>query len=1076
MMLSMGDGEDLTIDYVLQTEAVANKVGEGEPHNWILDSGATSHMTPHAHYFHDIKRPEATRMVMTGAQELLPVSGIGTVIARTNTGRTVKMQNVLLVPKLAVSLMSLTKLLQGGLCCEAKGNAMRIYNRSTTFFTLTIQENLLQTPIQTVQPTARVMSYSYNVEEKVGDATLSWHKRLGHMSQSYMKLLISHKMAEGVPLTKVHDFTCDDCHRGKMKQSPYPKHAVKAPVTEKLALVHIDICGPFRPSRHGYKYFATITDDATRYRWVLLLKTKDEVVPKFKEWLPYAETQSERKLKALRSDHGTEFTSYSFENFLKERGIAHDFAIAFHPQQNGVAERLNQTLEERVRTMLITAQLPVSYWEYAIKYATWLINRSVSSSLLEEKLTPYEAWTGRKANLGGVHTFGCMAVCLIPKSKRDHKLAPTGEWLLFLGMSEDHKAWLLVNPTTWKEAEVRSAAFHEEKWLSTWRKENNQPVEQSQVPFEREAEPQPPPRRFSELLQTQLTNSENATEETLGDDFVSLVVQPDGMSFYMGNLKALFTGDLPPEPRTVDEALSGPYADKWKEAMDQEMHTLLERGTWELTELPPGKKPVGVKWVFKVKTNADGIMEKFKARLVAKGFTQIEGEDFYQIFAPVSDYTTARMLLAVAAVRKHAIIQLDVKNAFLYGDIDAQIYMKQPEGYHDGTSRVCKLVKALYGLKQSPRMWYHKLSSILEKHKFKRSIHDEALFVSHKVPSSPVWCLVYVDDILMTSPSAEVLQATVDKLKEDLTLTSSETLTQYLGMNLWKTAAGEICLSAEKYAEKLQTKFSIQAEKRRVETPLPSTEPVGMEPVPAMDEFNYLSKTGSLLYAATCCRPDMQHGVSVVAQTCKQRHQLHCYKLERVLQYLLQTKDHHLCYGSNGSDLVLRAYCDASFGPISKTDTNQRSSYGWVFTLGGSPISWCARRFDSTSLHVCDAELMAIKETTAQAIHLQALLAELGEKQDSPTTIHTDSKAAHDSLKSENFSKRLKHVTVARQWVREQLANNIVEIWHVRTHEQPADFFTKPLPAAAFKTCCKLLGLKTPREELKTEDRTAEQN
>ena len=181
---------------------------------------------------------------------------------------------------------------------------------------------------------------------------------------------------------------------------------------------------------------------------------------------------------------------------------------------------------------------------------------------------------------------------------------------------------------------------------------------------------------------------------------------------------------------------------------------------------------------------------------------------------------------------------------------------------------------------------------------------------------------------------------------------------------------------------------------------------------------------------------------------------------------MLQNKDHHLCYGSKDSDLILRAYCDASFGPTSKTDTNQRSSYGWVFTLGGSPISWCAKRFDSTSLHVCDAELMAIKETTAQAIHLNALLTELGETQQAPTTIHTDSKAAHDSLTSENFSKRLKHVTVARQWIREQLAKGVVELWHVRTHEQPADFFTKPLPAAAFKTCCKLLGLKTPREEL----------
>ena len=250
-----------------------------------------------------------------------------------------------------------------------------------------------------------------------------------------------------------------------------------------------------------------------------------------------------------------------------------------------------------------------------------------------------------------------------------------------------------------------------------------------------------------------------------------------------------------------------------------------------------------------------------------------------------------------------------------------------------------------------------------------------------------------------------------------------------------------------------------------MDTPLPTAEPGDMEPVQAMNEFPYLSKTGSLLYAATCCRPDIQHGVSVVAQACKQRHQIHCFKLERVLKYLLQSKKTYLCYGSKGSDLILRAYCDASFGPTSKEDTNQRSSYGWVFTLGGCPISWCAKRFDSTSLHVCEAEMMAIKESITQAIHLQALLTEFGEQQLAPTIVHTDSKSAHDSLLSENFSKRLKHVTVARQWIREQLASKTVEVKHVRTHQQPADFFTKPLPAAAFKTCCKILGLKTPSED-----------
>ena len=247
-----------------------------------------------------------------------------------------------------------------------------------------------------------------------------------------------------------------------------------------------------------------------------------------------------------------------------------------------------------------------------------------------------------------------------------------------------------------------------------------------------------------------------------------------------------------------------------------------------------------------------------------------------------------------------------------------------------------------------------------------------------------------------------------------------------------------------------------------MKTPLPPTEPEGLEPVEAMTEFEYLSIASLVLYASTCCRPDIQHGVSVVAQSCKQRHQIHCLKLERVLKYLLQTKDTHLCYGSNGSDMILRAYCDASFGSISKSDTNQRSS--------GCPISWCAKRFNSTSLRVCEAEMMAIKETTTQAIHLQALLKDFEEAQDARTTVHTDSKAARDNLLCENFSMRLKHVTIARLWIREHLESGIIEVKHERTHHQLADFYTKPLPAAPFKHCCNLLGLKTPKDQAQDQD------
>ena len=181
-------------------------------------------------------------------------------------------------------------------------------------------------------------------------------------------------------------------------------------------------------------------------------------------------------------------------------------------------------------------------------------------------------------------------------------------------------------------------------------------------------------------------------------EVAAIIVATDGVNVYTDNpiymLKVL---DLPADPKLVEEALAGPHSKEWKHAMDKEIETLVQRDTWELTQLSKGKKPVGVKLVLKVKTNADGSLDKFKARLVAKGFTQIEGRDFYSTFAHLSDFTTARMFLSITAVKRMHLVQLDLKNAFLYGNVDADIYMKQPEGYQDGTHRVCNLIKSQYG-------------------------------------------------------------------------------------------------------------------------------------------------------------------------------------------------------------------------------------------------------------------------------------------------------------------------------------------------------------------------------------------
>jgi hypothetical protein len=178
------------------------------------------------------------------------------------------------------------------------------------------------------------------------------------------------------------------------------------------------------------------------------------------------------------------------------------------------------------------------------------------------------------------------------------------------------------------------------------------------------------------------------------------------------------------------------------------MVSLLSNNTWTLEKPPPGVAPIPVKWVFKVKRNAAGNVERYKARLVAKGFRQKEGIDYQQVFAPVSKYTTLRAMLEMAAVQDMEIHQLDIKTAFLNGELEEDVWVQQPPGYETGGGGMaCHLHKSLYGLKQAPRAWHTKLKEELEKLGFNPSAADPALFIKPGV--NPVFLLTYVDDILV---------------------------------------------------------------------------------------------------------------------------------------------------------------------------------------------------------------------------------------------------------------------------------------------------------------------------------------
>ncbi|CAI7913213.1 unnamed protein product [Closterium sp. NIES-54] len=231
-------------------------------------------------------------------------------------------------------------------------------------------------------------------------------------------------------------------------------------------------------------------------------------------------------------------------------------------------------------------------------------------------------------------------------------------------------------------------------------------------------------------------------------------------------------------------ALTGPEGKEWWAAMKEEIESLDEQGTWTLADLPKGRKTVGIKWLLKKKLRLDGTVEKYKARLVAKGFSQRFGIDYDNTYAPVGSYTTVRVLLSIAAAMDLYLLQLDVKNAFLHGTIDHEIYMQQPPYFTDASSKVCLLQKSLYGLKPSPLLWYKDLDKVLLVEGYKKSLVDQALYYKDMASGKCVWLLIYVDDLLAASEDKKLLQDLKELLAKVFHLREEEPVECHLGLQI----------------------------------------------------------------------------------------------------------------------------------------------------------------------------------------------------------------------------------------------------------------------------------------------------
>ncbi|CAL2259306.1 unnamed protein product [Prunus armeniaca] len=732
-------------------------------------------------------------------------------------------------------------------------------------------------------------------------------------------------MVRGLPQLFASSVTCTDCINGKQHRDPIPKKSTWR-ATQKLELIHADICGPITPTSNSNKrYILLFIDDYSRKAWVYFLVEKSKAFNYFKCFKTMVEKETGLFVKCLRTDRGGEFNSNEFNDFCKQSGIKRQLTTAYTPQQNGVAERKNRTVMNMVRSMLSDKNIPKNFWPEAVNWTIHVLNRC--PTLAVKDVTPEETWSGVKPSVDHFRVFGCIAHVHVPEERRT-KLDNRSITCVILGVSEESKGYRLFDPVAKRVVVSRDVIFEEEKqwdWDVSYEKqivvdlewgdgdgENEEGVRESgnrenidgEVGGTRDTEVREDEDSSSEGEERvrELRQSRERQPPTWMGDYVS----GEGLSEDEVHMALVESTD----PLHFEEAVKSA---NWRLAMNNEIKSIEKNQTWTLTELPAGAKRIGVKWVYKTKYNEHGKIDKYKARLVAKGYSQKYGVDYTEVFAPVARMDTIRMIIALAAQKNWTIFQLDVKSAFLHGELSEDVYVEQPRGYEKKGNEhlVYKLHKALYGLKQAPRAWFSRIEAHFIGEGFRRCDSEQTLFTKK-------------------SREGKILIFDMSDLGK---------MRFFLGIEVLQKSDG-IYICQRKYALEVLRRFGMM-----------ESNSVGSPIVPGFK----ISKD--------------ENGDSVDET----------YYKQLGLNYGIHYK--------KGGDGELLTFTDSDYAGDME---DRKSTSGYVFLMSSCAVSWCSKKQPVVTLSTTEAEFVAAAVCACQGVWMKRILKELGHSNGSCTTVMCD--------------------------------------------------------------------------------------
>ena len=1044
---------------------------------WITDSGASQHLCFRREWFHEFSPCSDSGKVILGDDGCCEVKGSGTILVDkfiNGTWVPGSIENVLYVPRLRKNLLSV------GVCTSEGYNV--VFRKQDVEISID-NEIIAQGKIQCNKIYRLLFKVREGHQANIAHDLQVWHERAGHINKRSLKTMADKNIVEGVQMNGHRQTSCEACHIGKAHRQPF--NQIQQKKTYPGEFFHTDVCGPMdTPSLSGARYFLTFKDDSSCYRFVYFLKHKSDVYDRFVEFERLICTKFNRPMTTIRSDNGGEYMSNEMKTYLAKKGIKLETTAPYTPQQNGRAERDNRTIVESARTMMLRGRTPRYLWAEAVNTAIYILNRTASCK--NPSCTPYEVWTGQSSNLGHLRIFGCVAYMHIPKQFRK-KLDAKAKKLTMVGYQGDSKNYRLYDPSSRKVIVSRDVTFDEYKtndenddtssyliFDSPWESDEISPPAEIEQAAIQSVQSEEDANNISEELEY-FSDNEFVFHENSDDPIVNdapaeapppqqqQVTENSTRQYELRDRSTLL---IPArynvnyaqvnEPATFSEAISNELANEWKSAIAEELKAHETNGTWEIVEKPENRNIIDSKWVFKLQEEKAGKFRKFKARLCARGFKQLEGVDYSETFASVVRYDTLRLLLAIAAKEDLEMLQFDIKTAFLYGELQEEIFMKIPQGLNvpNAKNKVCKLLKALYGLKQSSRCWSRKIKSVLNKYNFKCCNADNSIFVG-VIDGVIVYIAIFVDDGLIIAKFQAVIVKVLNIIKEHFEVTTCDPKL-FVGVQIERDRENKIMfLHQSDYANKIIERFNLCDAK---DTYTPSERGTILRPAEKHEgeKFPYRELVGSLMFLSIVSRPDISHSVNVVSRFLDCNGKSHWDAAKRILRYIKATLSYGIMYRGNCDSLIPIGYSDSDFAG----DVNTRkSTSGYIFKVCGGPITWCAQRQTIVTLSTCEAEYVAASNASREAIWLTRLLEDLRIQCAKPITLFVDNQSAIKLIKNPVFHRRTKHIDTHYHFIREKHENNEINIIYVPSESQLADIFTKALSRYVFENLRKHIGI-----------------